>query len=96
MLEAMATGCLVLGSDTAPVHEVLHQGVNGVLVQSLDVPAISSACVQALNMPVLNASELRRKAAVGISGRLGVDSGIQSFEALCKGRQPIEDIRHVA
>ncbi|OUL37411.1 glycosyl transferase family 1 [Nostoc sp. T09] len=32
MIEAMSTGCLVLGSDTAPVSEIIQDGENGLLV----------------------------------------------------------------
>lgn len=35
-IEALACGCLVLGSDVAPVREVLEDGVNGFLVDARD------------------------------------------------------------
>lgn len=35
-IEALACGCLVLGSDVAPVREVIEEGVNGFLVDARD------------------------------------------------------------
>lgn len=32
MIESMSAGCVVVGSDTAPVREVIHDGENGFLV----------------------------------------------------------------
>ncbi|MEL6130624.1 MAG: glycosyltransferase family 4 protein [Cyanobacteria bacterium J06554_1] len=42
MLEAMASGCVVLGSKTAPVEEVITDGENGFLVDFWDVDAIAT------------------------------------------------------
>lgn len=41
MLEAMSTGCLIIGSHTAPVTEVLQDGVNGLLVDFFAPEAIA-------------------------------------------------------
>ncbi|WP_152222304.1 glycosyltransferase family 4 protein [Pseudomonas sp. SCB32] len=52
MLEAMATGCLLIGSDTAPVREVIRHGENGYLVDFFDPSAIAEQILQALQRPV--------------------------------------------
>ncbi len=51
MLEAMACGALVLGSDTAPVREVIDDGANGRLIPFFDIAAWSSALTGALADP---------------------------------------------
>lgn len=50
MLEAMAAGCLVIGSDTPPVREVLDE-TNGIVVPFLDHEKVASAAVEALAHP---------------------------------------------
>ena len=51
MVETMAAGTLVIGSNTAPVAEVIKDGVNGRLVDFFDVPAWSAALTDALARP---------------------------------------------
>jgi glycosyltransferase involved in cell wall biosynthesis len=51
MLEAMAAGAMIVGSRTAPVQEVLQDGVNGRLVDFFDVPGWQAALIDALGNP---------------------------------------------
>ena len=51
MLEAMATGCLIVGSRTAPVEEAITHGVNGLLVDFFDVEGLAAQVSEALAHP---------------------------------------------
>uniref|UniRef100_UPI0035127036 glycosyltransferase n=1 Tax=Pararhodobacter marinus TaxID=2184063 RepID=UPI0035127036 len=51
LMEAMSTGCHIVGSDTPPVAEVIHDGQTGQLVDFFDVPAWSEAMVNGLANP---------------------------------------------
>lgn len=48
MLEAMAAGCLVVGSRTQPVQEVIHHGGNGLLVDFFSPEEIADRVIEAL------------------------------------------------
>jgi glycosyltransferase involved in cell wall biosynthesis len=51
MLESMAAECLVIGSSTPPVTEVIRTGENGVLVDFFDIPDWSRKISRALAKP---------------------------------------------
>jgi glycosyltransferase involved in cell wall biosynthesis len=50
LLEAMSAGCVVIGSDTAPVREVLNNE-NGLLVPFFDVEQLAERAIEALTYP---------------------------------------------
>jgi glycosyltransferase involved in cell wall biosynthesis len=51
MMEAMSAGCLVLGSATPPVQEVLRDGENGLLFPFLSHEALAERAIDALANP---------------------------------------------
>jgi glycosyltransferase involved in cell wall biosynthesis len=54
--EAMASGCYVIGSDTAPVRDAIRDGVNGRLLPFFDHDALSTALVDACRDPQASAA----------------------------------------
>ena len=82
MLEAMAAGCLVIGSKTAPVLEVLN-AKNGVLVDFFSASAIAKAVDGALKSNKKYV-DVRKNARETILNGYGVQKSIQQYEALFK------------
>ncbi|RZJ07107.1 MAG: glycosyltransferase [Rubrivivax sp.] len=83
MLEAMATGCLVIGADTAPVREVLEDGLNGRLVANFDRDAVVATALDGLNAPADAVSSLRGKARKVTAERYGIEAGVRLFNDVC-------------
>jgi glycosyltransferase involved in cell wall biosynthesis len=93
MLEAMACGCLVVGSDTAPVREVLEDGVNGLLTDFFSPQAIADRVVEALTRreelePLRQAA--RRTITEGYALQTLLPDHVRLVRNLGEGRNPLD------
>lgn len=73
LLEALASGCLILGSDTAPVREVIRHGENGLLVNFFRPQQIAERVVAALESP--QRFSALRQAAYGAAQEYSIAKG---------------------
>jgi glycosyltransferase involved in cell wall biosynthesis len=73
MLEAMASGCLLIGSATAPVQEVIRHGENGVLVDFFNADEIAAAMIHALEKPA-DYREMRLQARRTVQSRYDLNT----------------------
>ncbi len=72
VLEAMAAGCLVVGSNTPPVAEVIADGVNGLLADFFSVEEIVERIIEALG-DTERMSEIRRAARQTVIERYALE-----------------------
>ncbi len=73
MLEAMATGCVMVASDTAPVREVITHGENGYLVDFFSHEALADQVVKILENPDA-AMPIREAARKTVVDRYALDT----------------------
>lgn len=83
VVEAMAAGCLVLGSDTAPVREVIVPGVNGMVADPRD-PGAFAACAARLLAAGDALDPLRRAARRTILARFRRDRAVARWLGLIR------------
>ncbi|HEY3951508.1 glycosyltransferase [Phenylobacterium sp.] len=82
LVEAMAAGCYVVASDTAPVRDAIEDGVNGRLLPFFDSDALATALIEACRDPQASAP-LRAAARATAVARFSRDAGLKAwFEVL--------------
>ncbi len=100
MLEAMAAGCVVVGSATAPVEEVIADGDNGLLVDFFSTTQIADAVDRVLDHPDRMAA-MRARARQTIVERYDLTRvclprQMALVDALASGRRPPDFADHTA
>ncbi len=81
VLEAMACGCAVVASDTAPVREVIRDGENGLLVDFFDAQAIAAKVGQLL-LDADGSAGMRRRAAQSVRDKYAAAAGLAGYRRL--------------
>ncbi|MFN7834433.1 MAG: glycosyltransferase [Burkholderiaceae bacterium] len=81
MLEAMSCECLVVGSATPPVQEIIEHGVNGQLVDFFDCEGWSQQLLDILENPGAYVAQ-RKAARQTILKRFPLQAGIEGYQRL--------------
>jgi len=91
MLEAMAAGCVVIGSDTEPVREIIKHGQNGLLVDFFSPDEIAASAVHVLDNPQAM-QDIRKNARNTILDRYACNTvlplHLDLIKDLAEGRMP--------
>ena len=84
MLEAMACGCTMIASHTAPVEEVITDGTQGVLTDFFDPDQWVKRVVHVLNHPE-DYRDMRAAARAKVQADYTLDQAEKSFKDLILG-----------
>lgn len=84
MLEAMAAGCVVIGSDTAPVREVLRNGHNGLLVDFFSPDDLAATVNQVLDHPD-RVQSLGQQARADMVASYSQELALREYRSLMQG-----------
>jgi glycosyltransferase involved in cell wall biosynthesis len=83
LLEAMAAGCVIIGSDTAPVREVVKHGYNGLLADFFSPKEIADRVERVLDHP-------SREQALGLQARADIFNSFDVAQSVHRYRELID------
>lgn len=86
ILEAMAAGCLVITSNTAPTHELIKNGSNGILTNFFNTEEITMNINSAIKTNAAN-NEMRKQAICEITNNYSLKKTINKLNDILTGRQ---------
>jgi glycosyltransferase involved in cell wall biosynthesis len=81
LVEAMAAGCAVVGSNVPGIHELLHDGVDGRLVPPADPAALAQVLADLLQQPDV-AARLARVGREAALSHYTLDRMTQGYDDL--------------
>ena len=84
MLEAMACGALVVGSDTLPVQEVITDGINGLMVDFFKPDQLAATLDRVLAAPK-DYDQMKEKARESIVAKYDMTSCLKHKLAWLSG-----------
>ncbi len=91
MLESMAAGCLVIGSNTGPVTEVIEDGWNGLLVDFFSSDDVANRVIEALDGQA-RMTEIRENARLTVLERYDLEkclpAQLRLLQTLANRRRP--------
>ncbi len=89
VLDAMACGCTLLASDTAPVREVIRHNENGLLCDFFDVEGLAKTALEVLNDPAAYRERLGQAARRTVEERYSMavvmPQMVQFYESVANG-----------
>lgn len=83
LVEAMSVGCVIIGSDTAPVREVIRHGQNGLLADFFSFREIADMVERVLDHP-------SREKELGLQARMDVTKSYDITYSVSRYRELID------